>query len=133
MTLPNIDDSNEPATTEPQDQLSGRPTQDQLAERSNVDDFEFVRLPDGSIRAVPKADIREVPETATQDAPATVMVPVEDPHFYVWLANGDVIRVKESDLPGSAGTNAAHGHWQKDGNVYLIVAVYPVEDKVKES
>lgn len=93
--------------------------------------FEYVRLPNGTVVAVPKGNIQEVPATATQDAPPAVLVEVVDPHFYVWLANGDVIRVKQSDLPAPAGTNAQFGHWQIEGKVFLIVNVVPVEDNVK--
>lgn len=63
---------------------------------------------------------------AAQQAPAQ---PESDAEVYVWLANGDVERVKESDLPGSAGTNALHGHYVKDGKTYQIVAVHPVESE----
>jgi hypothetical protein len=93
--------------------------------------FEYVRLPNGSIHAVRKADIQEVPETATQPVPKTAMAEVVDPHFYVWLADGNVIRVKQSDLPVPAGTNAQYGHWQIDDKVFLIVNVVPVEDIAK--
>lgn len=98
-------------------------------------EYEFVRMPDGSIQAVAKADIKNVSEiaTATQNITATTPAPKVEVHFYVWLADGSVIRVKEDDLPGSAGAGAPLGHWQRDNNVYQIVAVYPVEDVVKGS
>lgn len=97
----------------------------------SVDDYEFVRLPNGVIHPVLKSSIQEVPETATQAIPKTALVEVVDPHFYVWLANGDVIRVKQSDLPATAGTNAQFGHWQIENKVFQIVNVVPVEDIVK--
>lgn len=93
--------------------------------------FEFVRLPNGKVVAVAKDSIQEAPETVTQTVPAAAMVPVEDPHFYVWLANGDKLRVKQSDLPPAAGTNAQYGYWRTDDKVFLIVGVYPVETIVK--
>lgn len=97
----------------------------------NADDFEYVRI-DGKVRAIPKAKVSDEPETATQSVPKAAMVPVEDPHYYVWLADGKVIRVKESDLPAvNAGTNAPYGHWQIDDKVYVIVNVVPVESVVK--
>lgn len=96
----------------------------------NPDDYEYVRI-GGKLRAVRKADIQDEPETATQAVPKTAMVEVVDPHFYVWLANGTVIRVKQSDLPAPAGTNAPFGHWQQEDSVFQIVNVVPVEDKVK--
>lgn len=94
---------------------------------ARVEDFDFVRLPDGQIIAVPKGDVHEAPATMTQNVPATALVEVVDPHNYVWLANGDVIRVKESDLPAPAGTNAPFGYWQLDDKVFLVVNVVPVE------
>ena len=96
-------------------------------------EYEFVRMPDGSIQAVAKADIKDVSEiaTATQNIAATAAPVKVDQHFYVWLADGSVVRVKESDLPVAAGTNATLGHWQRDNSVYQIVGVYPVEDIVK--
>jgi hypothetical protein len=93
--------------------------------------FEYVRLPNGTVVAVPKGDVQEVPETATQAMPKAALVEVVDPHFYVWLANGDVIRVKQSDLPAPAGNSAQFGHWQIDDKVFLVVNVVPVEDIVK--
>jgi hypothetical protein len=96
----------------------------------NADDFEYVRI-NGVVRAIPKASVADEPETATQAIPKSALVEVVDPHFYVWLADGNVIRVKQSDLPTPAGTNAAYGHWQIDNKVYQIVNVVPVEDNVK--
>lgn len=117
---------------DPQDPLvPPAPVQDPLvADDFNADDYEYVRI-GGVVRAIPKSSVSDEPETATQAVPKAAMVEVVDPHFYVWLADGNVIRVKQSDLPATAGTNAANGHWQIDDKVYLIVAVYPVEDIVK--
>jgi len=124
-----------------QDASSGRHfAQDQLdspaiapaddSDTYNPDDYEYVRI-GGKVRAIPKNVVQDEPETATQNIPATQMVAVKDPHFYVHLADGNVIRVKESDLPAAAGTNAAFGHWQIDAKVFQIIGVYPVEDIVK--
>lgn len=96
----------------------------------NADDYEYVRV-GGVVRAIPKSSVQDEPETATQSVPKTETKPVEDPHFYVWLANGEVIRVKESDLPTPAGTNATYGHWQVGDKVYVIVNIVPVETIVK--
>jgi len=153
MTLPNIDDTrrNEPVPapvfsdlpartpgetageTLDQGSSGGRHFQDPLADDAddfNADDFEYVRI-NGVVRAIPKSSVADEPETATQNVPKAAMAEVVDPHFYVWLANGEVIRVKQSDLPAPAGTNAAYGHWQIDDKVFQIVNVYPVEDIVK--
>lgn len=97
-----------------------------------VQDYTYVRLPSGEVRAIPAEQIQNVAiTTATSDAPAPVAdAAKEDEHFYVHLSNGEVERVKESDLPTSAGTNAPFGYWQKGNKVFLIVAVYPVEIEV---
>jgi len=96
----------------------------------NPDDFVYVNV-GGKVRAIPKASVEDEPETATQNIPKAAMVEVVDPHFYAWLANGEVIRVKQSDLPAAAGASAPFGHWQVDNKVFQIVNVYPVEDIVK--
>lgn len=100
----------------------------------DADDFEYVRLPNGQVRAVPKSaivDAQERPATAKQDASATA-VPVQEPaEFYVHLSNGDVVRVAEEDLPGHAGADNPFGYWQRDGNLYHVIGVYPVETTVK--
>ena len=152
MTLPNIHDNDRDAVPVPapreqdlpqrvpgqeldQGSSSGRRLDQDPLNAGDDDDIEYtyVRLPNGSIRAVPKADIEDVPETATQTVPKAAMVEVEDPHFYAWLANGDVIRVKQSDLPPAAGADAQYGFWQIDDKVFQIVNVFPVESKVKGS
>jgi hypothetical protein len=46
---------------------------------------------------------------------------------YVWLANGDVLRVENEDLP--LGGHQTLGHWQRGDKVYQIVGIYPVEEK----
>jgi hypothetical protein len=105
------------------DEPNATPAEDDL--------YDFVRMPNGSVRAVLKSDVHDEPATETQNIlPATLAV-VPEQQFYVHLANGDVVRVKEKDLPASAGTNATNGHWQRDDKVYLIIGVYPVEDIVK--
>jgi len=96
----------------------------------NADDYEYVRI-GGVVRAIPKKSVADEPETVTQAIPKSAMTEVVDPHFYVWLADGNVIRVKQSDLPTPAGTNAAYGHWQIENKVFQIVNVVPVEDLVK--
>jgi hypothetical protein len=113
------------------DQLAGNASNDKaLDDDFNADDFEYVRI-NGVVRAIPKASVADEPETATQAVPKSATVEVVDPHFYVWLADGNVIRVKQSDLPATAGTNAAFGHWQIENKVFQIVIVVPVEDLVK--
>lgn len=56
----------------------------------------------------------------------------EEPQSYIWLADGSVERVLDADLPGHAGVGAENGHWEKDGKVFQIVAVYPVEIEPKK-
>lgn len=71
-------------------------------------------------------------ETSKSEAPKRKVEEDKVPQSYVWLANGEVLRANDEDLPGSAGHMNPHGYWQKDGSVYLIVAVYPCEDKAEE-
>ena len=87
------------------------------------DEYAYVQMPDGSYRAIRKADIQRINNIT--DATGKPEIPVQD--VYVWLADGSVERVSEDELPGAAGTNAAHGHYVRDGHTFLIVAVYPVE------
>lgn len=61
---------------------------------------------------------------------------VEDdqvPQSYVWLVNGEVLLANDEDLPPHSGKGAELGYWEKDGKVFPIVAVYPVEVTLKES
>lgn len=96
-------------------------------------EFEMVRMPDGSVRAVPKSDIHEAPpETEVDEAPITAPVPDPEEHFYVHLANGQVLRVKASDLPAQgAGTNAPNGFWHRDGFVHHVIGIFPAERKME--
>lgn len=70
-------------------------------------------------------------EESTSDTPKAKEEKDTEPRFYVWLANGSVVKCKKSDLPMGSG-DAPNGHWQKGKNVFLIVGVYPVEDTVEE-
>jgi hypothetical protein len=65
-------------------------------------------------------------ETVKQDLPEVKEDPNANPASYVWLANGEVLRVNDEDLP-AGGHGAQHGFWQKDGSAHTIVGVYPVE------
>lgn len=51
--------------------------------------------------------------------------------YYVHLANGEVHRVKEKDLPGHFGADptAPHGHFITGGHVHVVTGVYPREIK----
>lgn len=90
---------------------------------SDVDEYAYVQMPDGSYRAIRKNQIQQI--NAISNADGTPEVPDQD--VYVWLADGSVERVSEKELPGSAGTNALNGHFVRDGHTFLIVAVHPVE------
>jgi hypothetical protein len=101
-------------------------------------DYTFVRMPDGTVQAVLTSAIVDATHgdglvaTAVSDAPKPSTAPKPEAQFYVWLANGEVVRVKESDLPMVGGTNAVFGHWQVGNKVYLVIGVYPVEDIITE-
>lgn len=71
-------------------------------------------------------------EPTKSEAPARKVAEEEKPQSYVWLANGEVVRAYDEDLPGAAGAAHPFGFWQKDGSVYQIVGVYPTEDKAEE-
>jgi hypothetical protein len=71
-------------------------------------------------------------EPTKSEAPTRKVEEDVKPQSYVWLANGEVVRAFNEDLPGFAGNGHPHGFWQKDGNVYQIVGVYPTEEKAEE-
>jgi len=96
------------------------------------EDYVYVTMPDGATRAIPRSVVdasQARNKAALAAAGITSATPAEDAEVYVWLADGSVERVKTSELPGSAGTNAANGHWERDGKVYQVVNVYPVESE----
>lgn len=94
-----------------------------------VEQFVFVEMPDGSVKAVPRNQIHEAPAaTDAPDVPKASAMPPEERHFYVHLANGEVKRAKESDLPAAGGTNAHFGHWQQGGKSHYVIGIYPVEE-----
>ncbi len=45
--------------------------------------------------------------------------------FYIHLADGSVEKIAASEVPQASGTNAPYGYWQKDGDVLLVIGVYP--------
>ena len=72
-------------------------------------------------------------EAVKQDRPEPKADVNATPQSYVWLADGNVLRVNDEDLPGASGAGNPHGHWQKENKVYEIVGIYPVESVVEES
>lgn len=99
------------------------PTEKSVPPVTAQDDFVFVQMPDGQYRAVRKTDVQKI--GAFDNADGTPEVPVQD--VYVHLADGSVERVKENKLPGPAGTNSAFGYFERDGKMYDIIGVFPVE------
>lgn len=94
------------------------------------DDYIFVQLPDGSVRAVAKSDVVTASAvTEKQDAVPSAEAEPEK-HYYVHLANGEVLRVAASDLPTSAGHDAQNGYWQRGNESHYVIGVYPVEASV---
>jgi hypothetical protein len=94
---------------------------------------EIKGMPDAKdAKAEDKATVVNAPrntgEVSKQDKPAA-----PDPNegvitqSYVWLADGSVLRVENEDLP--QGGHQTMGHWQRGDKVYVIVGVYPVEEK----
>jgi hypothetical protein len=70
-------------------------------------------------------------ESVKQDLPTRDESEDETPQSYVWLANGEVLRVDDEDLPTGGGTGAPHGFWQTGNKVHQVVGVYPVESTLK--
>lgn len=70
-------------------------------------------------------------EATKPEQPKAVVQEDARPQSYVWLANGDVKRCFDEDLPGGAGNANQHGFWQENGKVYQIVGIYPVEDNAE--
>ena len=131
MNSPEFKDGDVEGHTLPMNPPTDTPNADAI---KAADDYVVVRLPDGTLRAFPKEDIQdasEAPATAKQNltAQADVIAPVAQ--FYVHLADGSVERVSEPDLPAGSGTNASQGFWQRDGNVFQVIGIYPVEDIAK--
>lgn len=94
----------------------------------DVSEYRFITMPDGQVVPVHKSQIETAAiATDVQDAPPIQVATVEVRHYYVHLANGEVKRVTEVDLPPSGGIEAPYGHWQSDNKVHLIIGVYPVE------
>jgi hypothetical protein len=105
--------------------------------KSNLDDDlprEDDNAPEESVK--PKTSksegSRSVPtSTSKSEAPEPKVAEEVTPQSYVWLANGEVLLVENEDLPGGSGAANVHGHWQKDGKVFEIVAVYPAEENAE--
>lgn len=72
---------------------------------------------------------RKAPTTVSrQEIPEVKEDPNAKPHCYVWLANGEVLKVDEED---NGGRPLVGGHWQMNGHAHEIVAVYSVEEKTE--
>jgi hypothetical protein len=103
-------------------------------EESSVD-FVYVSNGDGTFDRVARSEV----EARLASRPATAKQsrqyepePIKEPdEFYVHLADGSVERVAEPDLPTVAGSNAPNGHWERDGKVYVVTAIYPAETVVE--
>lgn len=53
--------------------------------------------------------------------------PRPESEVYVHLANGEVKKVKESQVPSPAGSNAMNGYFVENGKAHHVIGVYPVE------
>lgn len=89
-------------------------------------DWVFVRMPDGSVAPIHKSQIQDAGAFANS-GPKPAVMPEKEAEFYLHLANGDVVRVKESERPATSGTNAPFGHYSKDDKTYLVIGCYEVE------
>lgn len=93
------------------------------------DEYVIVKTRDG-FEKMSRADFDAAISAQNTTPSAAPDKPAEEEEFYVHLANGDVERVKRSELPGPAGTNAVYGYLIKDDAAHHIVGVYPAERKV---
>lgn len=84
-----------------------------------------------------KADVQIVDtgapptELSVSETPKPKPEKNSEPKSYVHLADGTVLKCKNTDLPIGSG-DAPFGHWQRGNSVFLIIGVYPVEDIVEE-
>lgn len=92
----------------------------------NLNDYVFVRFPDGSLRAVPKDQILATNGMGGFESVAAPTIESKE-EFYVHLADGSVERVMRRDLPAASGTNAPNGYLIRDSKAYFVTGVYPVE------
>lgn len=81
--------------------------------------------------AVAKKAPASASKLSKQDKPAVVEEDNGNPQFYVHLANGEVKRCEEEDLPQSGGSNAPHGFWVENGKAHYVTGVFPAETEVK--
>lgn len=94
------------------------------------DQFVFVEMPDGSVRAVDRGQVQKFAEFQSDG-------PVEedpDPEVYVHFANGEVSRLHTSELiekTGSATPQYLNVGGDNDGGWYAhkVIGIYPVEVK----
>lgn len=72
-------------------------------------------------------------QTSKSEVRTQSVIEEATPQSYVWLPNGAVLLVDDVDLPAPAGNQTPFGHWEMDGKVFDIVAVYPCEFTIKEN
>jgi len=72
-------------------------------------------------------------DVVTQDLPTPKEEKNTEPQSYVHLADGSVLRCKDSDIPVGGGTGTPHGFWQSKNKVLQVIGVYPVETVVEEN
>jgi hypothetical protein len=101
------------------------PEEADTPEWAPVNDYVFVTFPDGKLHAVPRADVEA--SNALTNLPAAPKKAAKEAEFYAHLANGDVVRLKASQLPEFAGAQNPHGFHIADGHAHMVVGVYPVE------
>jgi hypothetical protein len=69
-------------------------------------------------------------EVTKPDLPSVIDDREAVPQSYVWLANGEIRKCNDADLPVGSG-DAPFGHWQEGNKVHTVVAVYPAEITLK--
>jgi hypothetical protein len=119
----------EPEFKTPDEASVDTPTDDNPPDVKNtpetVSDYVYVTYPDGSLHAVHRADVEA--SNARTELPAAPKKAVKEQEWYAHLASGDVVRLKTSELPATAGAQNFHGFYISDGYAHTVIGVYPVE------
>lgn len=87
------------------------------------DEFVYVEMPDGSVRAVHKDQVQKFSALAEDAAPED-----PDPEMYVHLANGEVSRLRLSEMAEKTGTTTPQ-YLVIGGHAHKVIGIYPVEVK----
>lgn len=97
------------------------------ADEADYSDYQFVRFPNGELRAIRKTDIQNAGPGGGFETLTGPSGQRDESEVYVHLADGSVEKCKAYEVPPAAGTNYPNGFWYKDDKAYMVTAVYPAE------